>query len=210
MSLVRSLLALVCLILVSCTNQPRVLPLVGGTIDTFEDGDDINAADRQWEAIAEGSGIRASLDIVPGGFFRVSKSHLELSGVRPAGSGGSGVVGVRGSIAELPPAADPSRVAMARDVTAYHGLTIALRGTPGSYIIQLGTSSVADFDYYNAYVEVGEGWNEYRLPFSAFNQEGFGTTVPWTGRDVTHIAVFANLEGYFIFGLDDVRFHKQN
>ena len=97
---------------------------------------------------------------------------------------------------------------MARDVTGFDGLALSLRGTPGSYIIQIGTSSVADFDYYNAYIEVGEGWGEYRLPFSAFRQEGFGAAQPWTGRDVIHVAVFANLEGYFTFGLDDVRFYS--
>jgi complex I intermediate-associated protein 30 (CIA30) len=210
MSPVRPLLTVFALALASCTSEPRILPLVGGTIDTFEDGDHFNAAQRPWESIAEGAGTRASLDVAPGGFFRVSIHHLELSGVRPAGTGGSGVVGVRSSISELPPAADPSRSAMARDVTAYSGLTLALKGTPGSYIVQIGTSSVTDFDYYNAYVEVGEEWNEFRLPFSAFHQEGFGRAIPWTGRDVTHIAVFANLEGYFTFGLDDVRFHKEN
>ena len=207
MSLARLPAIALAIALAACSDSPRSIPLVSGAVDTFEDGNHLNAANQPWEAIAEGAGVRAGLEIQPGGFYSVSTHHLELNGVRPADAGPSAVVGVRASIAEFPPAADPSREAIPRDVTAYEGIALSLRGTPGTYIVQIGTASVTDFDYYNAYVEVTGDWAEYRLPFSAFNQEGFGTTQPWTGRDVTHLAVFANLEGYFTFGVDDVRFY---
>lgn len=195
--------------LAACSDSPRVLPMVSGTVDTFEDGNHLNAAQKPWEAIAEGEGTRASIEVAPGGFFSVSTHHLEVAGVRPEGGQGPTVVGVRSAITESPPAADPTRDAIARDVTGYAGVSLSLRGSPGTYIVQIGTSTITDFDYYNAYVEVSGDWAEYRLPYSAFRQEGFGTPVPWTGRDVTHIAVFANLEGYFTFGLDDVRFYSE-
>ncbi|MFT5141442.1 MAG: hypothetical protein ACI80V_002982 [Rhodothermales bacterium] len=206
----RATIVLLGILLAGCSGQPKVLPLVSGTVDTFDDGNHLNVANQPWITIAEGEGTRASMDIQPGGFFSVSRHFLELSGVRPEGGTGARVVGIRGSIAEFPPAADPSRVAIPRDVTAFDGLTLSLRGTPGTYIIQIGTSSVTDFDYYNAYVEVGNGWAEYRLPFSAFRQEGFGQPHPWTGGDVMHVAVFANLNGYFTFGIDDVRFFRDS
>lgn len=208
MNLSRALSALLILAVAACSDQPRSIPLVSGGVDTFEDGNHLNNVDLPWEAIAEGAGTRAGIEVQPGGFFNVSKHHLEVVGVRPEGTGGSSVAGVRTSIADFPPAADPSREPIPRDVTGYDGLALSLRGTPGTYIIQLGSASVKDFDNYNAYVEVSDDWAEYRLPFSSFRQEGFGTPIPWTGRDAIHVAVFANLEGYFDFGIDDVRFYQ--
>ncbi|MBO6574746.1 MAG: CIA30 family protein [Rhodothermales bacterium] len=194
--------------LAACSDSPRSVPLVSGTVDTFEDGNHINTANHPWQAIADGAGTRSSLDIVPGGFYSVSTHFMEVAGVRPSDATGSRVVGVRSSIAEFPPAADPSRATIPRDASGFDGLSLALRGTPGTYIVQIGTASITDFDFYNAYVEVGQEWSEYRLPFSAFRQEGFGTPVPWSGEDITHVAVFVNLDGYFTFGVDDVRFHQ--
>lgn len=208
MTLSRLVLTAVLLTVAACSGSPRSIPLVSGAVDTFEDGNHLNAVEHPWVAIAEGAGTRASIEVQPGGFFNVSKHHLEVVGVRPEGNSGASVAGVRSSIEEFPPAADPSRTAIPRDVTGYSGLALSLRGTPGTYIIQLASASVADFDNYNAYVEVGDEWAEYRLPFSSFGQEGFGTPVPWTGRDVTSISVYANLEGYFDFGIDDVRFYQ--
>lgn len=207
MTLARCLTALLVLVLCACTDGPRSIPLISGMVDTFEDGDHLNELDHQWMAIAEGDGVRAQLEIPPGGFYNVSRYHLEIAGSRGEG-GGSRVAGVRSSIEQFPPAADPSRRAIPRDVTGFDGLALSMRGRPGTYIVQLGTASVTDFDYYNAYVEIGDEWGEFRLPFSSFNQEGFGAPVPWSGEDVKHIAVFSNLEGYFTFGIDDVRFYS--
>lgn len=201
-----SLLALVTLLASACSDAPRSVPLVAGSIDTFDDGNAVNVYDHPWDSVADGAGTRAELEIAPGGFDPSSQGYLLISGVRPPEGGNAAVVGVRSEITEQPPIADPSRRSFPRDVTGFEGLAIAVKGTPGTYIIQLGSARVDDFDHFNAYVEVTEQWSEYRLPFSAFNQEGFGERRNWTGEDLVHIAVYANLNGYFEFSIDDVRF----
>lgn len=196
------------LVIAGCAGDPRPVPMVGGIIDSFEDGDELNALAHSWEAVGAGEGARTSFTIDPGGFDSGSKYHLSLQGVRPEVPSGNEVAGIRTSITQLPPLADPARDERPRDLTGFSGLSLAIRGTPGTYIVQIGTSSVEDFDYFNAYVEVTPEWSEFKLPFSSFKQEGFGVPRPWTGTDVSHVAVYANLPGYFEFGIDDVRFHS--
>jgi hypothetical protein len=196
------------LFLVACQGGPRFAPMVGGSVDTFEDGNLQNVLGHTWESIAEGDGARTALSVDPGGFDGTSNFHLAVSGVRPAGESAARVTGVRAAVTAIPAVADPDQEPIPRDVSAFDGLSLALRGTPGTYIVQLGAASVSDFDYFNAYIEVGESWSTFRLPFGAFNQEGFGAPVSWTGSDITHIAVFANMDGFFMFGVDDVRFYN--
>ena len=74
------------------------------------------------------------------------------------------------------------------NVTAYQGLELRMRGTPGSYIVQIGTEAVTDFDYYNAYVEVTPDWALFRIPFEDFQQEGFGQPQRWTGSETRRSA----------------------
>lgn len=202
-----TVLLLAFLPVVACGSDPRPVPMLTGAVDAFEDGDELNALGHPWEPVGTGEGARASLAVDPGGFPTESRGYLAVQGLRPEVPNGSEVAGVRTRLTQLPPLADPSRDERARDVSGFGGLSLALRGTPGTYIVQIGTAAVQDFDHFNAYVEVGPDWSRYDLPFSAFKQEGFGKTQPWTGADVIHVAVYANLPGYFEFGIDDVRFH---
>ncbi len=201
------LLLLVGYALAGCHQASRTAPLIRGEIDTFEDGDQINLFQKTWDALAEG-GPTATVSTLQGGFARDSQYHLVVDGYRPPDASGAQVAGVRVSLTQSPLPADPNQAEIARDASAYQGLAFALRGTPGTYIIQLGSTRIRDFDHYNAYVEVQEGWTEYRIPFSQFRQEGFGQPQPWSSQHLAHLAFFANVTGNFSFGLDDVRFYQ--
>jgi hypothetical protein len=82
-----------------------------------------------------------------------------------------------------------------------------MRGTPGSYIIQIGSAAITDHDYYNSYVEVTERWNVFQIPFGLFLQEGFGTDRTLTRHDLTHIAIYSNITGPYNLAVDNVRFY---
>jgi hypothetical protein len=194
------------LLIVGCSGTVREVPLVDGDVDRVEDGDLRNRIGHPWEAISAGTGATATVSLGPGGYQADSRYHVVLLGSRTAS--GSDISGLRTAITQLPPAADPTSEPRPRDVTAFDGIELALRGLPGSYIVQLGQANITDFDYHNAYVEAGPEWSLFRLPFDVFRQEGFGERQPWTGRDVVHIAVFSNREGRIDFGVDDVRFFK--
>ncbi|MEX1054802.1 MAG: CIA30 family protein, partial [Rhodothermales bacterium] len=116
---------------------------------------------------------------------------------------------VRVSVREAAAAADPNQEDLAADVSAFDGLAFAVKGTPGTYIVQIGSTLVQDFDFYNSYVEVAEDWQEYRIPFGSFRQEGFGQDVDWQSGYASHIAFFANLGGSFRFAVDDIRFYRE-
>lgn len=194
-------------LLAGCADEPRNVPLVNGSIDWFEDQDEISDQGNQWRVVAEGSGTHADIYFPEGGFTDSSRHFLAVEGVRPREPQGPDVAGVRVSLRELPAAADPDQESLAADITAFQGVAFAMKGTPGTYIVQLGSTLVSDFDYYNSYVEVAEEWQEYRIPFNLFRQEGFGESVDWDGRFASHIAFFPNLGGSFRFAVDDVRFY---
>ncbi|MFT4603345.1 MAG: hypothetical protein ACI9W4_000059, partial [Rhodothermales bacterium] len=67
MNLTRVLTAFLLPLVAACSGQPRSMPLVSGGVDTFEDGNHLNNANLPWEAIAEGAGTRASIEVQPGG-----------------------------------------------------------------------------------------------------------------------------------------------
>lgn len=203
-----SLLLIFLIAATACGDEPRNAPLVNGSIDSFDDRDEISDQGNQWRVVTEGSGTHADIYFPEGGFTDSSRHYLAVEGVRPRNPQGSDVVGVRVSLKEPPPAADPDQESVAADVTAFAGVSFAMKGTPGTYIVQLGSTLITDFDYYNSYLEVTEDWHEFRIPFQQFNQEGFGKPVEWQGRYASHIAFFPNLSGSFRFAVDDVRFFR--
>jgi hypothetical protein len=192
----------------SCKPVPRSLPLISGEIDSFEDGDPVNELGLYWETIAEGGETTSTLFIDSGTFVPGSLHYMTVGGSRPFGASGSEVAGVRTLLTGLTKDGDRSIASV--DVSAYDGLGFALKGTPGSYIVQLGTVAITDFDYYNTYVQLDEDWRAFKIPFELFKQEGFGKPQPWTGTDVIHIAFYANSSGPFLFGIDDVGFYSES
>jgi hypothetical protein len=67
------------------------------------------------------------------------------------------------------------------DASAWQGLRITVRGTPGPYYVHLRTSqNWQPWQHFRAAIEVGPDWREQFVPFSAF--EGKAT---WRRLDVS-------------------------
>jgi len=176
--------------------------MIDGRVDDFEDGDIYNYLGFTWESVSGGAEADATIFVEAGG-FNDSRYQLTIGGMRPTGSGGDLVSGARVRMGQ---ALEANRSEVT-NVTAYQGLELRMRGTPGSYIVQMGTEAVTDFDFYNAYVEVTQDWALFRIPFDDFQQEGFGSPERWTGSDVTHIAIYSNRFGPYTIAVDDIRFY---
>mgnify|MGYP001803569411 FL=1 len=124
--------------------------------------------------------------------------HLTVEATRPAAPGPTDVAGTV--------ARRTSSVA-GFDARAFEGVRLALRGTPGTYIVQLGSARVAAHDQFTAYVPLPTAeWTRIAVPFSQFRQEGYGQPLEWTGADLVHLALFANRGGTTTFEVDDVLF----
>lgn len=188
--------------LTGCGPRQESIPMIDGVVDDFEDGDIYNRLGFTWESVSGGAEADATIFVEAGG-IGTSRYQLTIGGMRPMGSSGDLVSGARVRLGQ-PLEANRSEVT---NVTAYEGLELRMRGTPGSYIVQLGTEAVTDFDFYNAYIEVTEEWTLFRLPFREFRQEGFGKSQRWTGSDLTHVAIYSNLFGPYTIAVDDIRFY---
>lgn len=177
--------------------------MIDGRVDDFEDGDIYNYLGFTWESVSGGAEADATIFVEAGG-INDSRYQLTIGGMRPTGSAGDLVSGARVLMGQ---ALEANRSEVT-NVTAYRGMELRMRGTPGSYIIQLGTEAVEDFDYYNAYVEVTPDWALFRIPFEDFQQEGFGESQRWTGSDLTHIAIYSNRFGPYTVAADDIQFYN--
>ncbi len=202
MPLRTALLLLVVFTLSACGGGPEIRPMIGGEVDDFEDGDASTLLGTPWEAVADGGETTSTIFIDTAGNRPGSIYHLTVGGTRPAGSAGNQVSGARALLGDGESAVD---------VSTYDGLEIALRELQGqqqTFVIQLATASVKDFDYYNAYVVANDEWTRFRIPFERFSQEGFGREVVFSGTDVTHVAVFSSGYGPYTLAVDDVRFYR--
>ncbi|MEM8600293.1 MAG: carbohydrate binding domain-containing protein [Bacteroidota bacterium] len=167
---------------------------IGGYVEDFEDRARVEAV---WHALADGE-AETRVYAQPGGMEAASQYHLTIEATRPAAPGPTDVAG---TVARLTPSADGF------DARAFQGLRFALRGTPGTYIVQLGSARVDDYDHFNAYVTLTTAeWTRFEVPFGQFGQEGYGQPVMWTGNDLVHLAFFANQGGAVTFEVDDVLF----
>lgn len=191
-------------ILMGCGPDTASVPMLNGKVDDFEDGDRFSELGYEWASVSGGGETNSTIFVEPGG-ANTSIYQLTLGGMRPYGSTGDKVSGAKLGMGDI---TSSSRKTVT-NVTAYTGLELSMSGTPGSYIIQIGTDSIIDFDFYNSYVEVTEEWNVFRIPFSSFKQEGFGAPKIWTGEDVTHIAIYSNIIGPYQLFVDDISFYSQ-
>jgi hypothetical protein len=197
-----------CLFAACARDSPSSVPLAEGTIDTFEDGNTSSIAGTQWEGVADGDGGASNVSVtVQRGGFATLAFYLAVTGFRSEAATAQTVTGVRLPLTQARRTADPDQGDIATDVRKFTGLALAIRGRPGTYIVQIGDARITDFNFYNAYVEVGEEWMEFRIPFTNFRQEAFGTQVPWSGEQVTHLAIYTSAPGDLNFGVDDVRFY---
>ncbi len=195
------------LLLAGCDETTRSAPPPSATVDSFEDANLLSLTENPWEAVSSGAGVNADVGVLPGGFSNPSGSHLSVTGFRSEGASAADVMGVRVDLARSPGPMARNRTDIWLDATAYQGLAFAIRGTAGTYIVQLGSAQITDGNFYNAYVSANQEWIEFKIPFSEFKQEGFGAAQPWTGDFLSHFAVYANTIGEIAFDLDDVRFY---
>ncbi len=188
----------------ACTPQPRSLALSDGALDTFEDGNTASTIGTQWEGVAEGDpASTVSVTLQRGGFATIAYA-LAVTGFRSDAATAQTTTGVRLPLTRGTRAEGED---ITSDARGFSGLALALKGRPGTYIVQIGSSRIKDFNYYNAYVEVSENWTEFKIPFSGFKQESFGAQVPWTGDELSFIAIYTSQAGDLSFGIDDLRFY---
>ncbi|MDE2996839.1 MAG: CIA30 family protein [Bacteroidota bacterium] len=198
-----TLITMALVLITGCGPRRESIPMIDGRVDDFEDGDIYNYLGFTWESVSGGAEADATIFVEAGG-INDSRYQLTIGGMRPTGSAGDLVSGARVLMGQ---ALEANRSEVT-NVTAYRGMELRMRGTPGSYIIQLGTEAVEDFDYYNAYVEVTPDWALFRIPFEDFQQEGFGESQRWTGSDLTHIAIYSNRFGPYTVAADDIQFYN--
>lgn len=198
------LLALLPLAVAAC--RPRATGTSGlpasGELDTFEDGNTESAAGTVWQAIHEGTeGVTASLGVQPDGFH--SKAyHLVVTGFVPPDAGQGALMGARAALAS-----DQGGTERSVDVSAFAKVGLALKGTPGTYVVQLGVDQPDGTTLpYNAYVEGTSEWTEFLLPLADFKYDSGATPQAWSGGAVRYVAVYAATTGDVTFELDDVRF----
>ncbi|PIQ61979.1 MAG: hypothetical protein COV99_07560 [Bacteroidetes bacterium CG12_big_fil_rev_8_21_14_0_65_60_17] len=195
-------LLLLVLVLSACGGRTEIRPMIGGQVDDFEDGDARTLLGTPWESVADGGETTSTIFIDTEGHMPGSTYHLTIGGTRPPGSAGNQVSGARAVLGD-----ESSAV----DVSTYDGLELALRELQGqqqTFVVQIATASVRDFDYYNAYVVANDEWTRFRIPFNRFSQEGFGRPVDFSGTDVTHVAVFSSGYGPYTLAVDNVRFYR--
>ena len=191
-------------VLMGCGSNTSSIPMLNGKVYDFDDGNRRNELGFEWASVSGGGETNATIFVEPGGINQ-SIYQLTVGGMRPFGSTGAQVSGARIALGDV----SNSSHGTVTDVTAYDGLQLAMSGTPGSYIIQIGTAAIDDFDYYNSYVEVTEEWNVFQIPFDRFMQEGFGRPKTWSGEDLTHIAIYSNLFGPYQLLVDDISFYSK-
>lgn len=149
------------------SEDPAMNPFL---IDDFQRDDGVSHLGTRWEGFT---------DRVMGG-----RSDMQL-GHRDSDAGS--VLFLRGQVrlenrggfiqARLP--LDPAGGSF--DASAWEGLYIKVRGTPGPYYLHLRTrQSWLPWQHYRAPIEVRSGWQEQFVPFSAF--EGRAT---WRALDVS-------------------------
>lgn len=91
------------------------------------------------------------------------------------------------------------------------GIRFRARATPRArFRVQIGTSAVKDGDDFVVELPVEGDWREYRLPFDAFAQVGFGKRVRYRTEDILTIAWMTGVgvEGAFQIDLDDVGWYR--
>lgn len=203
-TLMRLALFMIIVIVGGCGPRAESIPMINGRVDDFDDGDRYNSLGYEWEAVSGGREAHATIFIERGGPGE-SVYQMTVGGMRPFGSTDDQVSGARIGLGS---ALDIAKM-IVTDVTAYDGLQISIKGTPGTFIVQIGTAAITDFDYYNAYVEVTGRWNVYRIPFDRFDQEGFGRSRTWTGNDITHVAIYSTIFGPYTIAVDDIKFYSE-
>lgn len=78
------------------------------------------------------------------------------------------------------------------DASAYTGIRLVVKARGDGYYIFLRTAkNIFPWSFFMAPIEAGEGWQELRIPFSAFTKGDFGSFFQLDLKDLSSIAVSA-------------------
>jgi Amidohydrolase family/Carbohydrate binding domain (family 11) len=158
-----------------------VAPIVAGVrlrdplLDDFERGDTVSAVGPAW--VGSGSdGAGSATTLIMGRVVKGLRDHALLVSARMGGG------------------PDPyARAALKLDagdrpidVSRFRGLRFDARGE-GRYRVVFVTRAVDDGRYHQSYFSGSPLWTPVSIPFASIGQNGAGTRVPWTGRDVVEV-----------------------
>lgn len=74
------------------------------------------------------------------------------------------------------------------DLSAYNRLLFYAKGDEKQYRMKLESEAVKDNDYHGSLFVASEEWTLISIPFSEFQQEGWGEPVAWTSTDIHTIS----------------------
>lgn len=160
--------------------DPAAAPAAAGVrpasplIDDFERGEGRSAIGPAWTMTVE-NGERPTTAVM-GHVVRGLRDHaLHLT----ARMGAAGEPFARASIV----VAENGRPL---DVSRFRGIRFEARGE-GRYRVVFVTRAVTDGRYHESYFSGSPLWTPVSIPFASTGQNGQGTRVPWTGRDLVEI-----------------------
>lgn len=95
-----------------------------------------------------------------------------------------------------------------RDLSGFKGVQVRLRVTAGLLALKLLSPQVTNFDYHAVLLTPHPGFQELRLPFSAFRQL-WSSPISWDGSQVAGFALIVGgtEAGPFAYEVDEVVFY---
>lgn len=178
----------------ACQNTP---PGELASIDDFDDGNSQAAyeAEREayWFTVADGSDgtLEPTGPFLPvaGGYRNTKSAHVSASGFSTWGAELTLNISHKGA------------VRCPFDASSFRGLRFVARGS-GRVRVQVAMPGVVDKDYggtcdskagqvcydiHGVFVTLGEEYRAYELPWSSFQQRGYGVSVPFDQKTLTSI-----------------------
>ncbi|MEK7485367.1 MAG: CIA30 family protein [Planctomycetota bacterium] len=182
-------------------------PITSRFIDDFEDRNLLSSQQKNWDCFSDqvlGGKSQIILQLKEGG----AEKSLCSAGI-------SGELSVafakRPAFAGIEINLVPEKE-NAIDISAFLGLEFAVRGK-GSFYLKLGTRNIYDFDYYAKEFRLTDEWTTYKISFSEFQQQGFGTPVSWSPDEFTGLTlIFYNQEDHplpILAQVDEFRFYQK-
>lgn len=139
-------------------------------LDDFQRGDGVSALGTRWEGFT---------DRVMGGRSDMQVGYRDSDAGPVLAMTGQVRLENRGGFIQARLPLDPEGGSV--DASAWQGIRIKVRGTPGPYYLHLRTRQTwQPWQYFRASIEVGPEWREQFIPFEAF--EGRAT---WRSLDTS-------------------------
>jgi hypothetical protein len=119
-------------------------------------------------------------------------SEARLEHIKPGAASSQAALRVSGSVRTgpfpFPFSGAAGRVAAGRargeakgsDLSRYKELRFWARGDGHSFVVQLQSSEIKDFDFHQHAFTPGKEWTEIRVPLTGLQQAGWGAKQPWS------------------------------